>query len=61
MTYKDFVADRYIDVDDLEEHDPKHPNIKPHTATPLLIIVGAVALVAGMGLMFIMSSFLTMS
>lgn len=61
MTDKDFVTGRYIDPEDMEEHDPKHPNIKPHTSTPLLLMVGVVALIAGMGLMFIMSSFLTMS
>lgn len=60
MTDQDLVTGRYVDGDDLEEHDPKHPNIKPHTSLPLLLIVGAVSLVAGMGIMFIMASNLTM-
>jgi len=59
MTDKDFVTGRYIDGDDLEEHDPKHPKIKPHTATPLLRIVGAVALLAAVGIMVIMMAQVT--
>jgi len=56
MTDMDFVTGRYIGPEDLEEHDPKHPKIKPHSPIVLLVIVGAVALMAAMSMMFIVAS-----
>jgi len=56
MTDTDFVTGRYIGSEDLEEHDPKHPKIKPHSPITLFVIVGAIALMAAMSIMFIVAS-----
>jgi len=51
---------RFIDSEQLEEHDPKHPKIKPHSPIVILVIVGAIALLAAMSIMFIMQAGVTM-
>lgn len=47
---------RYIDPDDLEEHDPRHPNIKPHSSLPLLLIIGGTAAIAAMAFVLMIAS-----
>ena len=60
MTDTDSETGRYIGSDDLEEHDPKHPKVKPHSPITLFVIIGAIALMAAMSIMFIMASRVTM-
>ena len=60
MTDTAFVTGRYVDRNDLAEHDPKHPNIRPHSPIVLLVIIGAVAVMAAMSILFIMAAGVTM-
>ena len=60
MTHPKSETGRFIDPEQLQEHDPKHPNIKPHSPVVLLVIIGAIALLAVMSITFIMQSSVTM-
>ena len=50
---------RYIDTNDLEEHDTKHRPGRRHSPIVIMVIVGAVAVVAAASILFITASSVT--